>query len=302
VKYQVTHATEYYYGRPVPLSHNIVHLRPRQTTLQSVLSYALELTPNPIDRAERIDFFGNTVSCFSIHEAHDRLRLVARSIVDVMTFEPPPASELPAWEEAARLLKQQLDPDVLDARQFIYESPFISTSSELANYAQPSFSPGRPMLECVNELTQRICDDFTFDTDYTTVGTPVLEVLHHRHGVCQDFAHLEIGCLRSLGLAARYVSGYLVTEPPPGQPRLIGADASHAWISVFFPGFGWIDFDPTNGVIPSSGHISLAWARDYGDVSPVRGVVLGGYRHSLRVSVDVAQIVAEERREGTVNA
>jgi transglutaminase-like putative cysteine protease len=142
----------------------------------------------------------------------------------------------------------------------------------------------------VTELTKRIYREFKFNKQATTIGTPVLEVLAHRHGVCQDFAHLQIGCLRSLGLAARYVSGYLVTEPPPGKPRLVGADASHAWLSVFFPNFGWIDFDPTNGLIPSGGHICLGWARDYSDISPVRGVVVGGRRHSLSVSVDVEPV------------
>ena len=302
MRYKVTHVTEYYYGRPVPLSHNIVHLKPRETARQNLLANVIELAPNPVVRSERIDFFGNPVSCFSIHEPHDRLKITARSIVDVQPFEPPTGMPLPAWDEVAGLLMRFCEHELLDARQFVYDSPFVSDHPLLADYARPSFPPGRPMLECATELTQRISDEFTFDTEVTTVGTPVLEVLRHRHGVCQDFAHLQIGCLRSLGLAARYVSGYLVTNPPDGQPRLVGADASHAWVSIFFPDFGWIDFDPTNGVIPSSGHISLAWARDYSDISPVRGVVVGGHRHSLGVSVDVEPLGSKEKRERRVNA
>jgi transglutaminase-like putative cysteine protease len=182
----------------------------------------------------------------------------------------------------------------------VFDSPHVTTGAELADFARPSFAPGRPMLECVTEFTKRIHKEFTFDKAVTTIGTPVLEVLQHKHGVCQDFAHLQIACLRSLGLAARYVSGYLVTQPPPGQPRLVGTDASHAWVSVFFPDYGWIDFDPTNGILPSAEHITLGWARDYSDLSPVRGVVVGGSRHALRVSVDVEPIGAKEKKDGKV--
>ena len=202
-------------------------------------------------------------------------------------FEPPTGLWWPAWEQVAANLRDRRSPPVLDARQFTFDSTYVTAHAELADYARPSFAPGRSLLDCVTELTQRIFAEFTFDGGATTIGTPVLDVLHHRHGVCQDFAHLQIGCLRSLGLAARYVSGYLVTKPPPGRPRLVGADTSHAWVSVYFPDYGWIDFDPTNGVIPSDEHITVGWARDYDDVSPVRGVVVGGRRHSLSVSVDV---------------
>ncbi len=180
----------------------------------------------------------------------------------------------------------------LDARQFVFASPHVTIDAKLVEYAQPSFTERRSLFEATLDLTKRIHDEFKFDSNVTTVGTPTLEVLEHRHGVCQDFAHLQIGCLRSLGLPARYVSGYLVTHPAPGQPKLVGADASHAWVSVFFPEFGWIDFDPTNGLIPTTGHITLAWARDYEEISPVRGVVVGGRRHSLEVGVDVNPVKA----------
>jgi transglutaminase-like putative cysteine protease len=292
LRYKVTHLTEYRYGEPVPLGHNTVRLKPRKMVRQELLAYALELSPNPIVRHERIDFFGNPVTWFSLQEPHDRLRIVSRSTVEVRPLDLPPGFQSPTWDHVAGKL-QGLSPEFLDAKQFLFDSPHVATDARLAEYARPSFAPGRSLLDAVTELTDRIYHEFTFDTDLTTVGTPILEVLRHRHGVCQDFAHLEIGCLRSLGLAARYVSGYLNTAPPANQPRLVGADASHAWISVFFPDFGWIEFDPTNGMLPSDGHIAVGWARDYGDISPVRGVVIGGRRHWLKVSVDVEPIAKQ---------
>jgi transglutaminase-like putative cysteine protease len=290
VKFNVVHVTEYFYGEPVPLCHNIAHLRPRETARQTVLSHALQVTPAPLVSSDRIDFFGNQSTWFAIQEPHSHLRITGRSTVEVKAFEPPTGLWWPAWEEVPRMLTERRDPQLLEARQFTFESPHVELNGELADYARPSFAAGRPLLECVTELTERMHKEFTFDKEMTTIDTPVMEVLRHRHGVCQDFAHLQIGCLRSLGIAARYVSGYLFTQPPAGKPRLVGADASHAWVSVYFPDFGWIDFDPTNGILPSSGHISLGWARDYSDISPVRGVVVGGRRHSLRVSVDVEPV------------
>ena len=291
MKYKVIHSTEYRYSDPVPLCHNILHLKPRETARQTLLSHSISVTPNPVARTERLDFFNNPVVGFSLQEPHESLKVVARSEVQVKAFETAAGLWWPAWEDVARTLRGRHSPEVLDARQFIFESPFITINSELADYARPTFKPGRNLLDCVTELTQRIYSEFTFDSGATTIGTPILDVLHHRHGVCQDFAHLQIGCLRALGLAARYVSGYLVTKPPAGRPRLVGCDTSHAWLSVYFPDFGWIDFDPTNGVIPSFEHITVAWARDYDDVSPMRGVVVGGYRHSLHVSVDVEPLI-----------
>jgi transglutaminase-like putative cysteine protease len=240
------------------------------------------------------------VTWFAIQEPHKSLKIVACSLIDVKPFEPPKEFWWPAWEEVVRTLGQQRDANVLEAQQFVSDSPYITRHPQLAEYARPSFAQGRPLLDCVTELTHRIHAEFKFDKNATTVGTPVLEVLQHRHGVCQDFAHLQIGCLRSLGLAARYVSGYLCTAPPPGCARIVGGDASHAWVSVYFPDFGWIDFDPTNGVLPSSGHITLGWARDYDDISPVRGVVVGGRRHSLQVSVDVEPVGTREMMETKV--
>jgi transglutaminase-like putative cysteine protease len=300
MKYKITHTTTYFYGEPVPLSHNLVHLKPRENQRQTLLNFSLLVQPNPIIRSERIDFFANAVTWFAIQEPHKSLRITARSLVDVKPFEPPKEFWWPAWDEVARLLPERRETQSLDAQQFVSDSPYVNRAPELAEYARPCFPPGRPLLDCVTELNDRIYREFKFDKNATVVGTPVLEVLRHRHGVCQDFAHLQIGCLRSLGLAARYVSGYLCTQPPPGSQRIVGGDASHAWVSVFFPDFGWIDFDPTNGCIPSAGHITLGWARDYDDISPVRGVVVGGRRHSLQVSVDVEPLTAGEKTESKI--
>lgn len=300
MKYRVTHSTRYQYIEPVPLCHNLVHLKPRPTDRQQCLWHSTAVTPNPVSRIERQDFFGNAVTWFSIQEPHQSLSVIARSMVEVKAYEPPTELWWPAWEEVAKALLRRRDAAILDARQFTFDSRYILRDAKLADFARPSFTAGRPILECIVDLTRRIYSEFKFDSGVTTIGTPVLEVLEHRHGVCQDFAHLQIGCLRSLGLAARYVSGYLVTRPPPGKPRLIGCDVSHAWISAFFPDYGWIDFDPTNGVIPSLGHITLGWARDYDDISPVRGVVVGGRRHALSVSVDVEPI--EEKQAAKAGA
>jgi transglutaminase-like putative cysteine protease len=187
-------------------------------------------------------------------------------------------------------LRTDRDAVTLEACQFVFGSTLVKLEPWQADYAAPSFTPGRPLLGAVSNLTRRIHDDFTFDATATTTGTPLSEVFALHRGVCQDFAHLEIACLRSMGLAARYVSGYLRTVPPPGRPRLIGADASHAWLSVYCPGSGWVDFDPTNNQIPSTEHITLAWGRDFDDVSPIKGVILGGGRHSLSVAVDVVSL------------
>lgn len=287
MKYKVAHITEYFYSDPVPLCHNVVHLMPRETSRQKRISHSLSITPHPLTLTSRQDFFGNPVTWFSLQEPHDRLRIAAVSEIEMQPFTQPTTLWSPAWEQVRQILKGRRDPDLLEAQQFTFESRYVSLGPELRAYALASFPDGKPLLECVTDLTQRIYREFTFDTRATTIGTPAVEVLKHRHGVCQDFAHLQIGCLRSIGLAARYVSGYLVTKPPPGRPRLVGCDTSHAWVSCFFPDFGWIDFDPTNGTIPSTEHITLARARDYDDLAPVRGVVVGGHRHSLAVSVDV---------------
>ena len=195
-----------------------------------------------------------------------------------------------AWEEARRQLHTDLDPDILEMRQYILNSPMIPAMPELYAYAEKSFAEGRPLLEAVEDLSTRLYTDFTYDPNFTTIATPLIDVIKHRRGVCQDFAHLGIGCLRALGLAARYVSGYIETNPPPDQKPLAGADASHAWFSVYLPQLGWIDFDPTNNQMPTDRHITVAWGRDYADVTPLKGVVFGSGTHELSVSVDCERI------------
>jgi transglutaminase-like putative cysteine protease len=211
----------------------------------------------------------------------------ATSELEVHTLAHPVFSQSPAWETVRDAVASDHSPEGTDAYQFVFDSIRVSAKPELALYARESFSPGRPLLEAVFDLTTRIHQDFRFDPKATEVTTPVETFFEKRRGVCQDFSHLQIACMRSLGLPARYVSGYLRTLPPAGGTRLVGADASHAWCAAWCPGFGWVDFDPTNNCVPSDGHITLAWGRDYSDVSPIRGVLLGGAKHSLKVGVDV---------------
>ena len=288
MRYHVTHTTRYDYMDAVTLSHNLVRLRPRDHGMQSCLSHELTVSPVPSLSSERLDYFGNHTVWLSLQEPHTQLTVTARSEVKVDLMLQPDVEQGPSWEQVREALLGGMDARSLAARQFCFDSPYVRRHAELADYARLSFPAGHPFLRCVLDLTQRIHRDFKFLPGSTRVGTPVLEVLRNRRGVCQDFAHLQIGCLRSMGLAARYVSGYIATMPPPGQPRLIGADASHAWVSAFEPDFGWIAFDPTNGIMPSDSHITVAWARDYDDLGPVKGILVGGQRQRLRVSVDVA--------------
>jgi transglutaminase-like putative cysteine protease len=250
--------------------------------------HELVVEPAPASRVQRIDYFGNAVDQFTILTPYDEMRVVGKSVVEVSGTEAPIAPDAgAAWEAVRDELVYQPGAVYESAAEFSYPSPYAVTAPELAAFANASFVPGRPLVAAAVDLMHRIHEEFTFDRGATTIATPVTRVLEDRHGVCQDFAHLQIGCLRSLGLAARYVSGYLLTEPPPGQPRLVGADASHAWLSVWCPRLGWVDLDPTNDVLPSHRHVTLAWGRDYGDVSPLRGVVLGGGEHTLHVGVSV---------------
>jgi transglutaminase-like putative cysteine protease len=222
-----------------------------------------------------------------VQEPHKELVVEARSEVLAKAKPDPPGEPAPTWEEVAQSLPSELSAAGLEAYQFAFESPRIRARPEFAAYALRSFTPGRAMPEALLDLTARIHSDFRFDSRVTNVRTPAEEVFRRRRGVCQDFAHVQIACLRSINLAARYVSGYLRTYPPEGKPRLIGADASHAWVSAYCPGRGWLDVDATNNVVPSDGHVTLAWGRDYGDVSPLRGLVLGGGAHTLKVGVDM---------------
>ena len=295
MKLRVTHTTEYHYTEPVSLCQNTLHLQPRLNDRQFLHSSEVEVQPEPAVRSERVDFFGNPELYLAMQEPHRSLTIIARCEVDVAPSKIGDDFLSPPWDAVPDMVRNGRDAMSIEAVQYTYESPLVPRHPLLADYARPSFPPGRPLKEAVFDLTERIHDEFTFDTRATNVGTPILDVLMHRHGVCQDFAQLQIGCLRSLGLPARYVSGYLLTLPPPGKARLIGADASHAWVSVFCPGYGWIDFDPTNAVIPSDKHVTIAWARDYDDICPVKGVILGGRHHALNVSVDVSPVDTADR-------
>ena len=287
--YAITHHTRYTYSSAVVLGHNEAHLLPRDNIdWQRCGESRIEISPRPTLTIERRDFFGNRLLYFAIQDIHHCLDVSVKTEVETRGQSFSESSSSPPWETVVQQLRSDPDPEVIETRQFILNSPFISHDQALQDYAVPSFPAGRPLWEAVLDLTQRIYRDFTYDPHFTTVATPLHEVLAERRGVCQDFAHLAIGCLRSLGLAARYMSGYLETIPPPGQPCLIGADASHAWLAVYLPHVGWAEFDPTNNCMPREQHIILAWGRDYSDVAPLKGVMSGGGEHTLVVSVDVA--------------
>jgi len=285
--YQIVHKTTYKYKHPVSLGDHVTYLTPRLKPNQVCTAHELRVTPAPAEMIERLDYFGNPVTFFTIQEPHEELRIEARSRVAMDGPSVLWPEHAPAWDEIVHNLPADFSAEGLDAYQFVFESPRIKPGAEFAAYASESFPPARPLTEALLDFTSRIHQEFKFDSKATTVKTSPREVLRLKRGVCQDFAHLQVACLRSLGLPARYVSGYLRTTPPPGRTRLIGADASHAWVSVYCPGTGWLDVDPTNDVIPGEGHVTLAWGRDYGDVSPVRGVILGGRDHELDVGVDM---------------
>ena len=287
MKFHVRHLTSYTYAEPVSLSHHVVHLVPRPDGGQLCTFRELKVTPTPAVQRERIDHFGNRAIYFSVEESHRELAVEAQSEVIVPQTPAPPLSSCQPWESVRDRLCSERRSDVLSAYALTFDSPYVKASTALREYAATSFVRGRPVLDAIMDLTRRIYSDFTYDPRATNVSTPLADVLRNRRGVCQDFAHLQIGCLRSVGLPGRYVSGYLRTIPPPDRPLLIGADASHAWVSFYLPDFGWVDFDPTNGLMPSDQHITIAYGRDFGDVTPVRGVILGGGAHELTVNVDV---------------
>jgi transglutaminase-like putative cysteine protease len=294
MRYKVSHTTVYSYDETVPICHNEVRLAPRNVPRQRCLSNRLLIKPQPSSIQRRLDYFGNDVSFFTVEEGHQKLTVTALSKVQVEAAAPADAAATAPWDQIRDFLGRDRTPAGLDALQYLFDSQYVPTSAELAAYSAPSFPSGRPCFEAVLDLTQRIHSEFVFDRTATSVSTPIAEVLRERRGVCQDFAHLGIGCLRSIGLAARYASGYLLTVPPPGQPRLVGADASHAWISVYCGPAGWIDVDPTNNVVPSTKHVLLAWGRDYADVCPIKGVFIGGGGHRMTISVDVLPLDGEQ--------
>jgi transglutaminase-like putative cysteine protease len=288
--FDITHTTTYDYRSPVTVAHHLLRLAPRLLRRQVRVSHELDFAPTPASVDRHLDYFGNDVAFAIFEGAHRQLRVTARSRVAVGAAYIPDTAETPAWESVRNICRADLSAPVLDAGEFAFGSPLVPVDAAFADYARESFPPGRNLLEAVLDLTARIHRDFVFDPTATTVATPLAQMLAQRRGVCQDFAHLQIACLRSLGLPARYVSGYLETVPLPGQTKLLGADASHAWVSFFCPGLGWIDVDPTNNLLPSMQHITLGWGRDYGDVSPIRGVLVGGEEHTLSVAVDVVAL------------
>ena len=295
MKYRILHSTRYQYALSVSNCYNLAYVLPRATERQRIDKLDIKVSPMATTRTIRSDYFGNQFLQFSIEKDHTELDVSITSeifIKDVSTsinldFGTPCAY-------VKYLLQNSKDWETLSAREFMLDSPMVQAHNDLAEYAAPSFSDDRPFLSAVMELTQRIFADFTYDPTFSDVATPLAEVLKHKRGVCQDFAHFAIGCLRSLGFPARYVSGYLETIPPPGQKKLVGADATHAWFAVYSPGEGWYEFDPTNNKITGEQHITTAWGRDYSDVTPLKGVIFGGgHSPQLFVSVDVRRIAED---------
>ncbi len=295
LKYRIKHTTSYEYATSVQVSHNQIMLMPKNLPYCNTLAHSLKVEidgedAQPVLR-KRDDYYGNTVHAFSLETSHRAMSISSTARVDIYPCEVSPTDDSPSWEEVIESIKQTSDPRWLEATQFRFTSARIETNEVYRAYASESFTPGRPILEAAFELTQRIFADFKYDPLATHVNTPTVEAFENRHGVCQDFAHIQIACLRSLGVSAKYVSGYLRTLPPPGKERLIGADQSHAWVAVYCgPKLGWVDVDPTNNCLTGEGHITIAHGRDYEDVVPIRGVFLGGNKHKISVSVDVAPV------------
>lgn len=300
VTYRVEHDTRYRYAAPTPTSHHVACLRPREMSRQRVLAHSLHVEPSPSDRHTRVDWFGNTLEQFAILGSHRELLVRADSLVEVSDEEPGVQDDTP-WETVRDSFVYTKGAPGRRETEFLFASPFIVVEEESREYAADSFPAGRPLLEAAIHLMHRMHEDFRFDPHATTVTTPVTRVLAERRGVCQDLAHVMISGLRALGIPARYVSGYLLTDPPAGQPRLVGADASHAWVSVHCPEAGWVDLDPTNDVLIGLRHVVTGWGRDYGDVCPLHGVFSGGGEHTLSIAVSVTPVeeadVADTMRE-----
>lgn len=293
-RYAITHVTTYTYDDDVTDSFGLALCRPREDGSQTVLEHELWTDPGHADLGSHVDVHGNHATYFHVVEPHRELRVGARSVVDCVVEEPDPARDLVPWEQARPADRADL-PEAALVTELTLASPLVDVGPEVAAYAAVSLTPARPLVEAVLDLVHRVYADFEYDPESTTVTTRVPEVLRLRSGVCQDFAHLTIAGLRAHGLAARYVSGYLATDPPPGQPRLVGTDATHAWLQVWLPGFGWLSVDPTNDVETADRHIAVAWGRDYGDVPPVKGVIFTEASEStMSVEVDVLPVGDEQ--------
>lgn len=290
MRYEIIHRSAYAYTSDVSVSHHVARLTPRPLPFQRRLTHELTIEPNPSLLTHHDDYFGNRTTFFTVAGSHRSLVVTSRSQVEISPRATPLAGDSPSWEKVRDLFRGHAAAAATEVQEFIFPSAFVPRLAALADYAVESFPAQRPMLAAVLDLTRRMFHDFKFDPKATTIATPLEQVIKDRRGVCQDFAHFQIGCFRALGLPARYVSGYLETRPPPGKPKLAGADASHAWVQVFIPPAGWVDVDPTNNLLPSDRHVTVAWGRDFDDVSPIRGVIVGGGKHALGVAVDVTPL------------
>ncbi len=288
IRYEVAHHTTYWYSELMTSAQMIAHLVPRSTDHQTVVDSIIAVDPAPSHRHTQLDVFGNLRTFLSIEHPHVVAELAASSTIEVVVPDLPPDQP---WREVVETLESDTTEDGLLARWCRLDSPLVERSESLHDFAAPSFPADAGLVEGLTHLTSRIFEEFTFDPLATDLSTPIEEVLRSRRGVCQDFAQVAVGCLRSIGLPARYVSGYIETESPAGQPRLVGADASHAWVATYLPGHSWVDADPTNDQVPTTRHLTVAWGRDYGDVAPVRGITFGPPAHQqLTVSVDVHRV------------
>jgi transglutaminase-like putative cysteine protease len=287
---QVGHETTTSYGARVEVASHVAYLCPRSSERQRIESFELAISPAPSQQSCAPDAFGNLRTCFALYTPHDALQVHSRSRVRLVPAPIPDPATSQSWEEIVRRLHYVAGVPFEPAAEFSYASPFVPLINALRDYAAESFPAQRPCLDGAIELMHRIHADFAYQSGVTAINTPLKQIFEQRRGVCQDFAHLMIGCLRALGLPARYVSGYLLTNPPSGQTRLLGADASHAWVSVWCPRLGWNDLDPTNDVCVDVSHVTVAVGRDYGDVMPLRGVIQGGGEHTLSVAVSVLPV------------
>ena len=290
--HKVVHKTDYIYEDPVSLCHNIVRLTPRSTNKQFCKKSVVTIDPEPDVLIEYEDFYGNRLVYFTIEKEHTKLSVHVVSEIEKLSpgNDQQPKYNRISWEEVCRLTST-LTPELIDVKQFIATTAMTEADDAIAAYAALSFPSGRSLFEASKNLMNRIYTDFKFQSGFTTISTPLSLVMKERKGVCQDFAHLAIACLRSMGLPAKYISGYIETLPPPGVEKLVGVDASHAWFSVYIPNSGWVDFDPTNNLLPTDQHITIGWGRDYADITPLKGVIMSSGKHELKVSVDVRRMV-----------
>lgn len=291
-RYHVRHTTVYGYSQPVTLSHHLARLKPRNTPFQTVENSTVSMTPAPAYQTDSTDAFGNTATFLVLETPHAEMTVTSDFTATVKMPDYPAAANTPAWESVAAALALPSMPETLGAAVFAHPSCFVPFSQKAKAYAAPSFTPNRPILEAAEEIMRRIYADFKYDSSATSIATPIDETLEMKRGVCQDFAHVGIACLRAWGIAARYVSGYIRTRRAAeaekrGEIEMIGGDASHAWFSVFVPTYGWVDLDPTNNMYMQTEHLTVGWGRDFDDMSPVKGLMTGGGSHTVKVDVSV---------------